>query len=327
VLRYILIRVGIAISVIVAAIVVSFALFYLAPTDPAGVICGAKCSPARHAEIAQSLHVNDPIQVQVGDYLRGLVVGRTYVSGGQSVECPAPCLGYSYALGQPVTKLVGQALPVTASIVVGSATTFLLIGVSTGVLAARRRGTIVDRAAVGSSLVLGAIPYFVFALIVALYVAPAVGLTPEYHPLLDNPLRWALGLLIPWLTLGVVSSASYTRFSRASMIESLGEDFVRTARAKGITERRVVFRHALRAAATPILTLFGLDIAFAFAGTLFTETIFGLHGIGLMTLRAFGQYDQPVLMGGVLIGSVVLVVMNLVVDLFYKVLDPRVRLG
>jgi peptide/nickel transport system permease protein len=111
------------------------------------------------------------------------------------------------------------------------------------------------------------------------------------------------------------------------MIETLGEDFVRTARAKGITERRVVFRHALRAAATPILTLFGLDIAFAFAGTLFTETIFGLHGIGLMTLRAFGQYDQPVLMGGVLIGSVVLVVMNLVVDLLYKVLDPRVRLG
>ena len=259
-LLYIVRRIASAVSVIVVTIVVSFALFYLAPTDPAGVICGPKCSPARLAEISQSLNLDEPVVEQVGDYLLGLFSGRTYTSGGGQVECPAPCLGYSYGLGTPVTKVVGEALPVTASIVVGSAVAYLFIGVSAGIIAARRRGQYIDRLMVGGSLILGSVPYFVVALLVALYVAPAVGLRPEYHRLLDNPIQWALGLLIPWLTLGLVTSPSYTRFSRATMIESLSEDYVRTARAKGISERRVVYRHGLRASVTPIVTLFGLDI-------------------------------------------------------------------
>jgi peptide/nickel transport system permease protein len=325
VILYILRRIASAISVIIVTIIASFGLFYLAPTDPAGAVCGPKCTPARYAEIAKSLNLDQPVIQQIAEFFKGLVVGRTYVSGGVTVECSAPCLGYSYVLGQPVTKLIGQALPVTVSIVLGSAVAYLLIGTFAGVVAARRRGTYIDRSMVAGTLTLGSIPYFVVALLVALYATflPRA----EYHPFLDNPFLWFTGLIAPWLTLGLVNSASYTRYSRASMIESLGEDFVRTARAKGITERRVVYRHGLRAAVTPLATIFGLDVAFALTGAIFTESIFGLPGLGLLTLRAFGQYDLPVLMAGVLIGAAILVVMNLLVDILYTVLDPRVRLS
>jgi peptide/nickel transport system permease protein len=148
----------------------------------------------------------------------------------------------------------------------------------------------------------------------------------SWTPITENPLKWFSGLLLPWLVLGVVSAATYTRFARASMIESLGEDYMRTARAKGITEKRAVYKHGMRAALTPVVTVLGLQIAFDLTGAIFTESIFGLPGLGLVTLRAFNQYDLPVLMGGVLVGVIALVTMNLLVDILYTILDPRVRL-
>jgi peptide/nickel transport system permease protein len=217
------------------------------------------------------------------------------------------------------------ALPVTLSIVLGGAIIYFSVGVFTGTIAARYRATPLDRLTVGTSLLVNSVPYFVVALLVALYATflPQSGWTP----LLQNPLAWASGLLAAWLTLGLTNAASYTRYSRASMIESLGQDFIRTARSKGISERRVVYRHGVRAALTPVVTILGLDIAYQLTNALFTESIFGLPGLGVLALRAFGQYDLPVLLGTVLVGSVVLVLMNLVVDIAYTFLDPRVRLG
>lgn len=326
---YILRRLVSAISVIIVTLIASFLMFYVAPTDPAGTVCGPRCTPARYEEIAKSMHLDDPVLTQLTTYMTGLVAGRTYTSGGVTIECSAPCLGYSYVFGQPVTKMLGNALPVTISIVLGSAIAYLVIGVAAGTFAARRRGTGLDRTVVGGTLALGSIPYFVVALVASLYVPLYVGFIPkaEYVPITENPFKWFAGLLLPWLVLGIVNSTQYTRYSRNSMIESLGEDYVRTARAKGITERRVVYRHGLRAALTPIATIFGLDVAFALTGAVFTESIFGLPGLGLVTLRAFFQSDLPLLMGGVLVGVVVLVVLNLMVDLLYTVLDPRVRLS
>ena len=324
-LLYILRRVASAISVVFVALVASFALFFLAPTDPAGVICGPRCTPERLADIEASLDLNQPPVQQIGAYMKGLVVGREYTTGGVTQHCPAPCMGYSYTLGQPVTKLLAQALPVTISIVIGGAVVYLTIGILAGSIAAQHRGTTLDRMTVGSTLVVASFPYFVFALLVALYAT----FLPEsgYTPFLENPIAWASGLVAAWLCIGVTNAASYTRYSRAAMIESLGQDFVRTAKSKGIPHRRVVYRHGLRAALTPVATIFGIDLSLQLTGAIFTETIFGLPGIGLLTLRAFGQYDLPVLMGGVLVGSVVLVTMNLVVDIAYTFLDPRVRLG
>jgi peptide/nickel transport system permease protein len=321
-------RIASALSVIVITLIASFCLFYLAPTDPAGVVCGPKCTPARYDEIARSMHLDEPLLTQIGGYLKGLVAGREYISGGIVKECAAPCLGYSYALGQPVTTLLAHALPVTMSIVLGAAVCYTIIGLLTGTYAARRRGMFADRAIVGGTLTMGSIPYFVVALVASLYIPLYFGFFPnvQWTPITDNPLRWFSGLLLPWLVLGVVSSASYTRYARASMIESLGEDYMRTARAKGITEKRAVYKHGMRAALTPVVTILGLQVAFDLTGAIFTESIFGLPGLGLVTLRAFGQYDLPVLMGGVLVGVIVLVTMNLLVDILYTVLDPRVRL-
>jgi peptide/nickel transport system permease protein len=325
VLLYILRRVASAISVVIVTLVASFALFFLAPTDPAGVICGTRCTPDRLSDIRSSLGLDEPAIEQIGSYMKGIVVGRDYTTAGTTQHCSAPCLGYSYTLGQPVTKLLGQALPITISIVLGGAVVYLFFGILLGTISARARGTSLDRLTVGSAMVINSVPYFVVALLVALYAT----FLPhsQYHPFLDNPLLWATGLLAAWLTLGLTNAAAYTRYSRASMIESLGQDFVRTARSKGISERRVVYRHGLRAALTPVATIFGIDLAFQLTGAIFTESIFGLPGIGVLTLRAFNQYDLPVLMGGVLVGAVVLVSMNLVVDILYTFLDPRVRLG
>ena len=324
-LLYILRRVVSAISVVVITLVASFCLFFLAPSDPAGVICGPKCTPERLHDVETSLGFDQPPAEQLWLYMKGIVVGRDYESGGTVQHCSAPCLGYSYSLGQPVTKLLGQALPVTVSIVLGGAVVYLFVGVLAGTIAAQVRGTPLDRMVVGSTMVVSSIPYFVVAVLVALYAT----FLPhsEYHPFLDNPLLWATGLLAAWLTIGVTNAASYSRYSRASMIESLGQDFVRTARSKGISERRVVYRHGLRAALTPVATIFGIDLAFQLTGAIFTESIFGLPGLGLLSLRAFAKYDLPVLMGGVLVGAIVLVTMNLVVDIVYTFLDPRVRLG
>ncbi|MFB9239432.1 ABC transporter permease [Plantactinospora siamensis] len=324
-LLYILRRCVSAISVILVTLVASFALFFLAPTDPVGIICGNRCTPDRAADISAGLGLDKPAYEQVGMYLKGIAVGRDFGNGGAIIHCDAPCLGYSYTLGQPVTKLLAQAVPVTVSIVVGGAVIFLVVGVLTGTIAARRRGTPADRAVVGGTLIVSSIPYFVVALIISLYATFLP--TSQYISLLKNPLAWASGLLAAWLTLGLANAAQYTRYSRASMIESLGEDYVRTARSKGIAERRVVYRHGLRAALTPVATIFGIDLAFQMSGAIFTETIFQLPGIGVLTLRAFNQYDLPVMMGGVLVGATVLVLMNLVVDILYTFLDPRVRLG
>jgi peptide/nickel transport system permease protein len=324
-LLYILRRLLSAFSVVIVTLVASFALFFLAPTDPAGVICGPRCTPDRLRDISASLGLDQPAVTQIVLYMKGIVAGREYTTGGVTQHCSAPCLGYSYTLGQPVTKLLLQALPVTLSIVIGGAIIYFTVGVFTGTVAARYRATPLDRLTVGTSLLVNSVPYFVVALLVALYA----GFLPQsgWHPLLDNPLLWASGLVAAWLTLGLTNAASYTRYSRASMIESLGQDFVRTARSKGISERRVVYRHGVRAALTPVVTILGLDVAYQLTNALFTESIFGLPGLGVLSLRAFGQYDLPVLLGCVLVGSVVLVLMNLVVDIAYTFLDPRVRLG
>lgn len=325
-LMYLMRRLAAALSVIVVTVLASFGLFFLAPTDPAGAICGRHCTPERIADINASLGLDEPFLTQVGGYLTGIVAGRTYTSGGTTVECSAPCLGYSYQLGQPVTTLIRDAVPVTVSIVAGAAAVSLTLGMLAGSAAARRRGTLTDRLTVATALGTASVPFFVVALVSALYLAGTVLPRAQYTPIWDDPLGWSAGMCAPWLTLGVVTAAGYTRYARAAMIESLGEEYIRTARAKGLTERRVVYRHGLRAALTPVITLFGLDLAFQLTGAVFTEAIFGLPGLGVLTLRAFAVFDLPVLMGTVLVGATVLVTMNLLVDIAYTVLDPRVRL-
>ena len=322
-------RVALGFSVIMATLVVTFALFFLAPTDPAAAICGSsKCTEARIQDIEQSLGLDKPVSQQFSEYFTGLFAGRDFIDSGLEKHCPAPCLGYSYKTGQPVFETILDALPVTLSLIAGASVIFFTVGVAIGSLAARRRGSASDRALVGTTLVLSSIPYYVVALLIFLYLVISVPVLPrpEYVPFTTSPSGWALGLLTPWLVLGLYNSTAYARYSRGSMIETLSEDYVRTARAKGLSEFKVTFVHGLRSSITPVVTILGLDIAALLVGSIFTERIFDLHGIGNLVLEAFNVYDLPVIMGTVIVGAVILVAMNIIVDVVYSFLDPRVRL-
>jgi len=321
------------VSGILVLIVISmsvFALFFYGPADPALAYCPeTRCTPQRLDNIRLQLGLDKPVTQQYTEYMKGIVAGNDFQAGAITIKCPAPCLGVSFKLRVNVTDYLLARFPATLSIALGGAAIFLLLGVGSGVFAARRRGTLSDKVIVSASLVIYAIPYYLFALLAYLYLISLWGIFPEsgYFPLLtDGPVAWAKGLSLAWVVIGLTSATAYARFSRGSMIETLNEDYVRTARSKGLSERRVTYTHALRAAIVPVITIFGLEFATLLAGTIFTERIFDIQGIGLTALQAIGTKDLPIISATVMIAATFIVVANIVVDVVYSVIDPRVRL-
>jgi len=312
-----------------------YVLFWYGPRSPALELCrrdtGNRCgiTSPRLQDYEESLGYHNPIYSEYGKWAKGLVAGRTLMVGTTAIDCPAPCLGLSYRTRQPVSEELKTRFPVTLSIALGASALYLIIGVGMGIGAARRRGTLGDKLLVSTSLFLSSIPYFVFALLAVLFLTISTSIfpKPEYHPFLHNPLSWVSGLILVWLVLGIFGSTSYTRYSRGAMVEALSEDYVRTARAKGLPERTVVLRHALRAALVPVVTIFGLDLAGLLGGTLITERVFDLEGIGRWGLDATFIKDLPVVQATTLVFAVIVVVANTLVDIAYSWLDPRVRLS
>ncbi|BCJ66451.1 ABC transporter permease [Polymorphospora rubra] len=330
-LRFVIKKLLLAVSTLIAVSVLTFGLFFAVPNNPAELMCGNQkvCSPDRLAMIESRMGLNAPVPQQYGEFMKGIFAGRTFGEGEAARECPAPCLGFSFRNDEPVSEIVGRTLPVTLSIVSGAAVVWLLIGITVGMVSALRRGTVFDRGAVGVSLVGASMPILLFGpllLIVFVYESGLLGY-PRYVPLTENPVAWASAMILPWIALGFLNSASYARLSRAQMLETLSEDFVRTARAKGLPKGRVHVRHALRAAITPIVTIAGLDLGAYLGGTVITETIFGFTGLGKASLNAAINLDMPVVMATVLLAAVFIVVANVVVDALYAVIDPRVRLA
>ncbi|MEJ7707020.1 MAG: ABC transporter permease [Nocardioidaceae bacterium] len=315
--------------VIVLTSMFVFALFFLGPSNPADAICNAngRCTQERQQTLEHALGLDQNVAAAYGDYVKGFFVDRT-INAGAEYKCDAPCLGISYQSKREVRKELISKYPATLSIAIGGAFVFLTLGVTLGVLAARYRGTVADRALVTGSLLVSSIPYYIVALIAWVYLINTWSVFPEtgYFPILDNPIKWAAGMLLPWLVLGISSSTQYARFTRGSMAETLGEDYVRTATAKGVTSNKVVFKHALRAAIVPIVTIFGLDFAALLAGTIFTEYIFDVDGVGAWALDALNPIDFPIVSATVLVSAILIVVANLVVDVLYSFIDPRVRL-
>lgn len=312
-----------------------YALFWYGPKSPALAICvqenQARCGPTSPIleDYEERLGYNNPVYSEYGKWALGLVKDREIMLGQTAYDCPAPCLGLSFRDKTLVTEQMKDRFPVTLSLALGASTLYLLIGVTVGVLAARRRGTLGDKALVTSTLVFSSIPYYLVALLSYLLLTLSTSVFPkvEYVPITDNPVKWFLGLLLVWLVMGIYGATQYTRFSRGAMVESLSEDYVRTAKAKGLKTRTVVVKHALRAALVPVVTIFGLDFAFLLSGTLFTEAIFDLEGIGKWGLDATFIMDLPVVQATTLVLAVAVVVGNILVDIAYSWLDPRVRLG
>jgi peptide/nickel transport system permease protein len=328
---YIVRRLISAFLVVVLTSMIVFALFFKGPSNPAQPLCdlNGKCTKEKLAILTEQLGLNDSIVHQYGIFVGGFFHDRD-IDFGATYHCDAPCLGISYRTRGQVTDELFQKLPATISIAIGGASLYLTFGVLLGIIAARRRGSAIDRGLVTFSVLVSAIPYYVIALLVWIYVSLVWKLIEDtsYHPLTKDPVHWLTGLTLPWLVLGFTGSTAYARYSRGQMIETLGEDYVRTAVAKGVSERGVVVRHALRAAIVPIITIFGLDFAYLLTGTIFTEQIFQIDGIGRWSIQALrSPADFPVISATVLIAAVIIVLANLIVDLLYAVIDPRVRLA
>jgi peptide/nickel transport system permease protein len=328
---YIVRRLISAFLVVVLTSMIVFLLFFKGPSNPAQPLCdlNGKCTREKLALLTEQLGLNDSIVHQYGIFVGGLFHDRE-VDFGATYHCDAPCLGISYRTRGEVTSELFEKFPATISIAVGGSIIYLSFGVLLGTIAARRRGTAVDRGLVGFSVLVSAIPYYVIALLVWIYVSLVWKLIQDtsYHPITQDPVHWFTGLALPWLTIGLTYSTTYARYSRGQMIETLGEDYVRTAVAKGVSDRGVVVRHALRAAIVPIITIFGIDFAFLLTGTVFTEQIFQIDGIGRWGIQALrSPVDFPVVSATVLVAAVIIVLANLLVDLLYAVIDPRVRLS
>jgi len=306
---------------------IPFLIFYVLPSDPAPAPCGVSCSPERLAAIRAHMGLAQPLWRLFADFVTGVFTGRTVGSGPYALDCSFPCLGYSYENSQPVWDLLVDRLPVSASLAVGAALIWLVLGLGAGVTAALRKDTLTDRALMVGAVAAASLPVYFTSVMLIYGLIRVAGLLPypQYVPFGSDPLSWAENLLLPWLALAILYAAMYARQSRSSMIESMAEPYIRTARAKGLPRRSVVVKHGLRAGMTPILTIFGMDLGGLLAGAVITESIFGLPGVGRLFYGALSTGDQPVILGVTLLAAAFIVVANLGVDLLYAVVDPRVR--
>jgi len=316
--RYIIRRLLWVIVLLIVVSAVTFIIFYELPSaDPAVLRAGRSPNPALIASIRHNLGLDKPIYVQYWRYMKNVVLHFNF--------------GYSYQFSQPVRTMIFQRLPATISLTVGAVIIWLLIGLPIGILSAVRSRSVMDRTAMGGALLAISAPSYWLGLVALFLFANDIGIVKifdgagTYTGLTADPGRWFGSLLLPWLVLAAAFAAFYSRLLRANLIEVMSEDYIRTARAKGLSERRVIFRHGVRSAITPIVTVLGLDIGGLLGGAILIETVFNIPGVGRLAYQGIENADLPVIQGTVLFGAFFIVFANLIVDIVYAFLDPRVR--
>jgi peptide/nickel transport system permease protein len=336
-LAYIVRRLIGAILMLLLVSLVTFGIFFWLPklagqtTDQiaAGYV-GKAPSPQAIEDTKERLGLDDPVVVQYADYLKAIVVGKDFKAGPVTDHCPAPCLGYSYRSSQPVLETLVDRAPATVSLAAGAAVIWLAGGITVGVISALRRGTLWDRMAMIVALSGVSLPIYFTGLVSLALFSYSIPIFPgggSYTSITENPVMWFQALVLPWVTLAFLYAAMYARLTRAGMLETMNEDYIRTARAKGLPEKTVVTKHALRASLTPIMTVFGLDLGLLLGGAVLTESTFGIPGLGRLAIDSIRSGDLPMVLGVTLITSTSIVVINLIVDLLYAIVDPRVRLA
>jgi len=307
---------GILLLFLVSAL--TFLFFYIFPAaDPAVLRAGRNASPATIAHIRHELGLDKPIYTQYYNYMKGIILHFNF--------------GTSFYSGASVLSLIVNRLPATLSLTVGAVVLWIVISVPIGILSALRRGSFLDRSAMGAALVFVSMPVFWLGLLVLFLFATDIGKfhvfpgASTYVGLTTDPSKWFTSLILPWFVLAATQAAIYSRLLRGSLLEVMGEDYIRTARAKGLTERRVVWHHGVRSAITPVITVLALDIGALLGGAVITETVFDIPGIGRLNYDAILHTDIPIVQGTVLLAAMFIVVANIVVDIAYAYLDPRVR--
>jgi peptide/nickel transport system permease protein len=317
--RFLVRRILAGIVVLWAVATVTFLLFFARPVEVVGrQLAGRAASPQVINETINQLGLNQPIITQYWHFLDKLLHGN---------------LGYSFYSGESVNSIIKQDLPPTASVVIGGVILWLIVGLGVGILSATRARSFFDRFATVGVLVGISMPVFVLGELLLLVVFLPLnqhGVTfiqDGYAGLSAGIGPWIGHMLLPWITLATVQAAIYTRLSRGSLLDTLGEDYIRTARAKGLSERRVVYRHGVRAALTPVVSQLGIDIGSLLGGVVVVEQVFGLNGIGQVSVQAINTSNLPVIIGFVIFAAAFVVIANIIVDLAYSILDPRVRIS
>ena len=294
-----------------------FVVYFAVPRDVARLIAGRQASEETLAVVRARLGLDQPVIVQYGRFIGRLVRGD---------------LGESFVTQESVVSIVERDIPVSASLALGGSALWLLMGIGAGVVAATRPRSRTDRSITAVALFFYSMPTFLvgqlllFFLFFQLYRAGFQFFPPgSYVPFTESPLQWARFLILPWFTIALVTGAAYARLTRGAMLDTLGEDYIRTARSKGLPEWRVVLLHALRSSLTPVVTQFGIDLGTLMGGAIVTEVVFGLPGLGREVVQAILKQDLPVIIGVTILSSALVVAANLLVDVCQSLLDPRVR--
>lgn len=295
-----------------------FVVYFAVPRDVARLVAGNRASEQTLGVVRRRLDLDQPVYVQYVRFLARLSRGD---------------LGESFLTQEPVTATIARDFPVTASVALGSSLLWLVLGIGAGLVGAARRHSRIDRAVTVVGLAFYSMPTFLlgqlllFFLFFRLYMAGVEWFPPgSYVPFTDSPSQWARFLILPWLSVALVNAATYSRLTRGAMLEAFEQDYIRTARAKGVTERYILFRHALRNSLAPVVSQFGIDLGAVMGGAIVTEVVFGLPGLGREAVLAITTQDLPVIMGITILSAVLVVAANLLVDLVHALIDPRIRL-
>jgi len=335
-LRYLIRRILWAAVLFFVVTLVTYVIFFLVPNDLASKVAGQGSSQAQRARAIHYLGLDRPVYVQYGRFMWRLIKPvPVHVAGVPVFVLPQGDLGRSFVRATPVSTLILSAAPVTASLVFGGVIVWLLIALPVGILSALRPRSLLDRASMTFVLIgisahpvwIGLIFAYVFGFKLGWF--PISNYCDFINPSTDcgGPVQWAYHMFLPWLTYAVLFAALYVRMIRANVMEAMNEDYVRTARAKGAPESRVLRSHVLRNALLPVVTMLGMDIGIGLGGAIFTETIYNLPGLGKLALRAIGETDLPIVMGVVVFATFAIIVFNLLIDLLYAWIDPRIRLS
>ena len=333
-IRFIAVRLLGVIVVVWIVSVVTFLIFQIVPTlshtSPVYYYIGKIPFPPHSIQMKALIHrfgFDLPLYAQYWHFLSGILFGQTITDGVSTpIQCPAPCFGYSFRQHQLVGTMMANAASVTISLCIGAAILWLIGGVTVGTFSALKPGSFVDRVGMTGSLAAVSLPIFFTGPLLLLIFEYTLGWLPDvsYAEITHDPAQWLKSMILPWISLAFLFGALYARLTRSTMIETMGEDYIRTAREKELSRPTVIVRHGLRAAITPIVTIFGIDLATLVGSTVITETVFNLRGLGYLSIQAIQQQDLPVILGVTIIAAVVLVIANFIVDVLYAFIDPRV---
>lgn len=330
-INYLMKRIAYALLLLFFLTIVVYLIFGLVPIDPARLSCGIHCNPAVVEGNRHRLGLDIPLWQQWLNFIIGFFRGRTYGEGAAKITCPAPSFGYSFPNNECVTQVMANAFPFTFTLAIGAFLLWMLIGISIGIFAAKNRGTYIDKLSTAFILIGSSLPIFVLGLLIYIFALQFNIIDPltqgSWISPLSNPIAFIKNFIFAWITLALSYAAIYARLTRSNIIETSSEDFIRTARAKGLSEKVILKKHNLRTALAPLITNAGLDFGGLLGGAIITERVFQLPGLGYISLKAvLRDYDLPLIMGTTLLAATFFILFNLIVDIMYTYLDPRIRI-